>query len=289
MTVFRGEDAVERFLEAFDGWLSESVGAYLLGGSAMTVRGLTDGTDDVDLALCVVSEFEHVRRSLLEQGFDVFAEPTASFEGVGRTIELHHPDRELEIDLFERQIVAKVWITEKMRDRAEEFWTGDNVTAFVLSDEDMFLLKAVSGGDVGLDRRRDVEDMVTYARRGLDYDCIVEEIERQRPFNTGSVEAEQIRAGSHPLFAIERAIQSLSGLPRRFTGHVTESATELEVEHSILSAIDAGHRDVARIREHVESGVQSLPENARTEVDAGIDRLVRKRILERRDGTVRPT
>jgi len=34
-----------------------------------------------------------------------------------------------------------------MRDRAEEFWTGSFVTAFILSDEDMFLLKAVSGGD----------------------------------------------------------------------------------------------------------------------------------------------
>jgi len=35
-----------------------------------------------------------------------------------------------------------------MRDRAEEFWTGSFVTAFILSDEDMFLLKAVSGGDL---------------------------------------------------------------------------------------------------------------------------------------------
>jgi len=53
-----------------------------------------------------------------------------------------------------------------MRDRAEEFWTGGFVTAFILSDEDMFLLKAVSGGDLPSGRRRDIEDMRKYAQRG---------------------------------------------------------------------------------------------------------------------------
>jgi hypothetical protein len=60
MTVFKSRDAIKEFLEEFDSWLSESVTVYLLGGSAMTVRGLTDQTEDIDLALGVVSEFEHV-------------------------------------------------------------------------------------------------------------------------------------------------------------------------------------------------------------------------------------
>lgn len=289
MTVFRGEDAVTDFLETFDSWLSEPVRVYLLGGSAMTVRGLKDQTEDIDLALGVPAEFEYVRESLREQGFDVSDEPTEPFEGVGETVELRHRNLELEIDLFDRQIVGKVWLTAQMRGRAERFWSGATVTAFVLSDEDMFLLKAVSGGDVGLDRRRDVEDMAKYAQRGLDYDCILGEIENQRPFNTGSVEAKQIRERSHPLFAVERAVESLSGLPRQFTGRVTEFATELAVEYSILRAVDDGRRDAARIRDHVESNVRTLPENSETEVDAGIERLAEKRILERRDGTVRRT
>lgn len=54
-----------------------------------------------------------------------------------------------------------------MQDRAEEFWSGSHTTAFVLSDEDMFLLKAVSGGDVASGRRRDIEDMRMYAQRWL--------------------------------------------------------------------------------------------------------------------------
>jgi len=41
-TVFKGGEAIKEFLEEFDSWLSESVTVYLLGGSAMTVRGLKD-------------------------------------------------------------------------------------------------------------------------------------------------------------------------------------------------------------------------------------------------------
>jgi len=143
----------------------------------------------------------------------VTGEPTASFEGVGKTVEFYHPDRGFRVDLFEQQVVGKVWITEGMHDRADEFWTGKRATAYVLADEDLFLLKAVSGGDLGAGRRRDIEDMRTYAQRGLAYEVILNEIEEQRPFNTGSIEATHIRTQSHPLFTIEVAVQSLSGLP----------------------------------------------------------------------------
>ena len=202
MTVFKSGEAIKEFLEEFDSWLSEPVTVYLLGGSAMTVRGLKDRTEDIDLAVAVVSEFEHVYQTLTSKGFTVVDEPTESFAGVGKTVELHHEGRGFRIDLFERQIVGKVWITDRMHDRAEEFWTGRWVTAFILSDEDMFLLKAVSGGDLASGRRRDIEDMRKYAQRGLDYRPILAEIDEQRPFNTGTTEAQQIRDRSHPLFTV---------------------------------------------------------------------------------------
>ncbi|EMA46062.1 hypothetical protein [Halococcus saccharolyticus] len=287
MTVFRGGDAITEFLEEFDGWLSESVQVYLLGGSAMTIRGLTDQTEDIDFALGVSSEFEHVRESLQDQGFEITGEPTASFEEVGKTIELHHSERGLLIDIFERQVVGKVWITERMHERAEKFWSGDHTTAFVLSDEDMFLLKAVSGGDLGSGRRRDIEDMRRYAQRGLEYDVILNEIEKQRPFNTGSTEARQIRDRSHPLFAIETAVHSLSGLPSTFTNRVSEFATEFEIEHVVLRSVDDGIHDIDAIYRDVLANVRSLSEGDGAEVEAGVDRLSQKRILERDDGTVR--
>ncbi|MFW5900288.1 MAG: hypothetical protein ACOCTH_00745 [Halodesulfurarchaeum sp.] len=287
MTVFKGGEAITSFLEEFDTWLSESVDVFLLGGSAMTVRGLKDQTADIDLALGVVSEFEHVYQSLQERGFTVVDEPTASFEGVGKTVELHHEERGLQIDLFERQVVGKVWITERMHSRAEEYWAGDYATAFILSDEDMFLLKAVSGGDLASGRRRDIEDMRRYAQRGLDFESIVTEIDKQRPFNTGSTEARHIRDRSHPLFTIEVAVKSLSGLPRTLTSRIEEFATEFEVEYTILAAVDDGLTDVESISAHVFSNVTSLSDDQADAVDAAIERLIEKQILEQTGTTVR--
>jgi len=45
MTGIQRWQAIKEFLEEFDSWLSESVTVYLLGGSAMTVRGLKDQTE----------------------------------------------------------------------------------------------------------------------------------------------------------------------------------------------------------------------------------------------------
>ncbi|MDS0243877.1 MULTISPECIES: hypothetical protein [unclassified Haloferax] len=286
MTVFSGGDAIKEFLEEFDSWLSESVAVYLLGGSAMTIRGLKDQTEDIDLALGVITEFEHVCQSLQEQGFKITGEPTEPFDGVGKTIELRQSRRGFRIDIFDRQVVGKVWITGRMRKRAAEFWSGDYVTAFVLSDEDMFLLKAVSGGDLGSGRRRDIEDMRKYAQRGLEYDVILDEIAEQRPFNTGETEARQIRDRSHPLFAIEMAVSSLSGLPRTFTTRVSEFATEFEIEYFVLGSVDDGVNGIDAIQERVLSTVRSLSGDNGGEVTAGIDRLVQKQILDRKDATV---
>jgi len=281
MTVFTGSETIRAFLEEFNGWLSEPVTVSLIGGSAMTVQGLKAQTEDIDLALGVVDEFEHVFDRLQAEGFTVVGEPTAAFDDVGRTIELAHDDRGIQLDLFDRQVVGKVWLTDRMHDRADEFWAGEHARAQVLSDEDLFLLKAVSGGDLASGRRRDIEDMRTYAQRGLDYETIVSEIGEQRPFNTGSTEARQIRDRSHPLFTIEVAVDSLSGLPGSFTSRIEELGTDFEIEYAVLGAVDDGVQDRAAIRERVCSHVQTLSEAEVAPIDQAIDRLIEKQVLSR--------
>jgi hypothetical protein len=289
MTVFRGEDAIKRFLADLDEWVSGPVDCYLLGGTAMTARGLKDQTEDIDLAIGVTDEFDHIYQVLQDQGFETRNEPTAGFDSVGTTVELHHPNQGVKVDLFERQVVGKVWLTERMRYRADEFWTGEAVTASLVADEDMFLFKAVAGGDIGRGRRRDLEDMRMYAQRGLDYDVIVAEIDAQRPFNTGATEARQIRDRSHPLFAIETAVTSLAGLPAAFTEPITAYGTAFEVEYAILGAVDDGIHDIDRLQTRVLDTVRSLDPSDTDAVIAGIDRLVTKHVLTRGDGTVHLT
>ena len=118
MVVFSGGEAIKEFFAEFDEWLSEPVGVYVLGGSAMTIHGLKDQTEDIDLALAVTIEFEHAHHALQQHGFEVIDEPTESFDSVGKTVELRHQDRGFRVDLFERQVVGKVWITDRMHNRA---------------------------------------------------------------------------------------------------------------------------------------------------------------------------
>jgi hypothetical protein len=150
----------------------------------------------------------------------------------------------------------------------------------------MFLLKAVSGGDLASGRRRDIEDMRIYAQRGLDYESILTEIDAQRPFNTGSTEARQIRDRSHPLFEIEMAVNSLSGLPTAFTSRTADFATEFEVEYTVLGAVDDGLVNTEEIRERVRSNVRELSDEKEGAVEDAIDRLVEKRILVHDGNTV---
>lgn len=283
MRVFKGEDAIRAFLSEFDEWLSETVDVYLLGGSAMTAQGLQAQTEDTHLAVAVTAEFEYIYEILRERGFTVTSEPTESFEGVGTTVELYHPGREFQLDLFERQVVGKVWITNRIQDRADEFWSGGHVTAFALADEDMFLLKAVAGGDVASGRRRDIEDMRLFAQRGLDYDAIVNEIDQQRPFNTGSTEAEHIRNRSHPLLAIETAVEHLAGLPSSVSAQVSAFATECEVEYVVLTAVADGINSHAALQERARSTVRTLSDDDFNAIDNAIERLVEKQLLIRAD------
>jgi len=115
----------------------------------------------------------------------------------------------------------------------------------------------------------------------------VTEIEEQRPFNTGSTEARQIRDRSHPLCTIEIAVTSLSGLPATFTSRIEALGTEFEIEYVVLGAVDDGVHDIEAIRERVYSRVQTLSDAAVAPVERAVDRLVEKQVLTRDGQTVR--
>ena len=53
--------------------------------------------------------------------------------------------------------------------------------------------------------------------------------------------------------------------------------------------MDDGIHDIDTIRERVLSNVRSLSQDTENEIDAAIDRLTEKQILERSDNTVRLT
>jgi len=72
------------------------------------------------------------------------------------------------------------------------------------------------------------------------------------------------------------AVNSLSGLPNKFTTRITEFATEFEVEYTVLGAVDDGIDNVEVLRDRVLANVRALSDDQEDTVDEAIDRLVRK-------------
>ncbi len=286
MNEFRNLDQIKSFLSTVDGWLSEDVSLYLMGGAAMTARQIKPRTDDIDFGFSTEEHFQHVLNRFLDNGFLIAEEPTESIEGVGRTIKMYNHDAGVEVDIFERQVVGKVWITDRMRERADAFWTGERIEAHLLSEADIFLLKAVSGGDLGVGRRTDIDDLLRTAQAGIDWNVLIEEIVQQRPFNTGRHEARLLRDGSHPLLAIDISVSHLNGLPDNFTKKVTQLGTDAQVERTVLQTIDDGTTEPKTIREGVSSSVAILDEDESERVTDAIERLVEKDVLQRCEGSL---
>jgi hypothetical protein len=241
MTTFSGPDSVREVLGDIDGWLDQEVAAYLLGGTALTIAGIQPQTNDLDLALSTAGAHERLKRVLTDHDFEVDRTLTSASLGRGESVALVAPEAGIEVDLFDRQILGKARLTEAMRERASQFWSGEYVTAFRLADEDLFLLKLISGGSPVAGRERDLADARRLQARGLDWDALAAEVARQRPFNTGDLEGQQLRAPTtHPLPSLRRAIQQLGGVPDPFERTVMEATAETDTERAVLQALDGG-------------------------------------------------
>ena len=156
-----------------DSILSEKLDIYLLGGAVMAIIGLKAGTKDID----VIVEHEKDHRSLISS-----LEKCRYF--VLQPQDLSKPYFELSAtalqncegfrwEVFVEYVAKKLALTSTVQKRATEIYSGDKLTVFRLSNEDLFLMKAMT------ERDRDLEDMSILARSGLDYGIILRECTSQ--------------------------------------------------------------------------------------------------------------
>lgn len=280
MREFTTDEDVKTFLEDVDTWLDEPVTVFLVGGTALTIRGLSARTEDIDMAFYVSAHFDHVHETLTTHGFTTIDEPTSETDTHGRTVLLLHGDEGYRVDLFNRQVVGKVTITQAMKQRSDGFWTGNQMQASVLSAEDLFLLKAVSGGDLHAGRASDLHDLGVLAQTAdFDFDTVLDEIENQRPFNTGKHEAQLLRDGAHPLISIEIAILNLTGLPGDFTTQITRLATDCQIEKRVLHLVEDGTKNTNDVITGTEQEIQGITDTDHDRIRDAIHRLKQKTIL----------
>lgn len=150
---------------------------YIIGGENMRIKGLKQSTKDCDI---VVEKYalESVMNAIKKIGYSSKNEKDLSKDDtrVKPFIKFTHPNSR-DIEIFCDDIARKFYLSERMKKRAKEnktFIQNDKLKLYLLSNEDIFLLKAVT------DREGDLYDMTKLVQSGnFDWDIVWTELTEQ--------------------------------------------------------------------------------------------------------------
>lgn len=238
---------------------------YCIGGGALALRGLKATTKDIDLVVADHEAHDRLWTALTEGGYEPIEPPSAAYQQLGGESSVENDDG-CHVELFDRQVAGVLLLSEGMRDRSESFIEAGPLTVELVSEEDIFLFKAVTT------RPTDVDDMNTLVQTGLDFETIEAELRRQ----------------------VERLDD------RQFVTYVAESLHALDNRYGVtvpiadaVEEMGARYYDALEVLVHLDesTAVETLAaalELDRGEVDARLDRLEARGAVVVEDGIVTP-
>lgn len=147
---------------------------YLIGGGAMIFRREKLSTKDVDLVLLTDGHAKELEAVFTKMGMLVNSR---------LAVELQITSKDSQrpwVDIFVGRVCDGLSLTESMRQRSEHVANYGNISLYMLSREDIFLLKSIT------DRLRDLEEMLVLYSNGLDERPLFTECEIQdglQPFD----------------------------------------------------------------------------------------------------------
>ncbi len=148
--------------------LPRRVRVYMIGGGAMSFRGDKESTKDVDWVLEDPEGLTVLIETLKGLGYREVKSLPSEYETIGASAILRDDDG-FQCDLYLRQVCNALVLSKAMKERAEPFRTFGNLDCHLAAREDIFLFKGIT------EREKDLEDMLSLLRRGLDHNAIIEE------------------------------------------------------------------------------------------------------------------
>ncbi len=276
MREMSGAEAIKNEFMFLDKCITEIMNVYLMGGGAMTLRGLKNSTYDLDLLITARHDFEILSDLLRKQGYKVVDTPVKEYKDLGAALLFDKPSS-CRFDLFDRKVIKKLQLTEGMKHRSESVFSGTYLTVNALSNEDIFLFKGVAG------RSRDIDDMAMLVEtgNGLDFERIYEEFLNQLPVNRGKDEWDLLVAAprDHPVIAFERVLASLPmTLPSSFTDKIEREADRVYAEYELIRAVE-DKMDITDIAEVLMSR-NAVKVRSEDHVERIVEGLVAKKLIE---------
>lgn len=152
--------------------LKSEIDCYIIGGLAMMFHGTKLATKDIDIVFDYPKEACEFMETLKIIGFHEVQHVTKDHLKIGAHAVLEGPD-ECRFDIFIGNVCSGLILSEEMKRRATKVLSLRNLNIFVMSPEDVFLLKSIA------QREDDLADMATIAAMGLNWGDIAKELKNQ--------------------------------------------------------------------------------------------------------------
>ena len=159
--------------------LERPLTAYVVGGENMRIKGLKESTMDCDLVVESEKGFGALARSLKKIGYRSAMERRDQGGGQAPISGVFEHESKPTVDLFVKSIFGRIRLSDEMRGRSSRL-AHQNLSVGLLSNEDVFLLKAAAC------REGDLDDMVALVAakgdgtgrggRKFDWDAVWREI-----------------------------------------------------------------------------------------------------------------
>ncbi len=164
------KEELESLLEHVGEKIEKPMKIYMIGGCALSFKGLKETTKDIDIIVTSKADFGIFDKSMKENGFQSMSGRESEFYLTALAV---YKKEESRIDVFLKQVGKMLFLTKSMILRAEKYMKYDKLDVYLISNEDIFLFKTMTS------REGDIYDCDRIMRGNVDYDVIYEEIVEQ--------------------------------------------------------------------------------------------------------------
>lgn len=165
---------IDKELRTIAGHLRLKVRIYLIGGCAMSFRGIKESTKDIDVVFRTEREYRAFCDALMRSGYEEFVKMIDEY-GCLQAMKMCENKDGFHFDLFLMEVCKKLNLSKSMAGRAEPYNGYGVLSVFLVSKEDIFLFKSLASEG----RKRDLDDMKSLYPN-LDWNVMLREIKSQR-------------------------------------------------------------------------------------------------------------
>lgn len=150
------------------------ISIYLIGGCAMSFRGLKESTKDMDIVFKSKADHGVFCGALFGAQYFKPLQVVAEYAHLG-AMEMFENKDKFHLDLFVERVCGKMKLSSGVVARSEFYKSYGKMSVYLVAKEDIFLFKSLASEG----RKRDLDDMrVLYPN--LDWKAMEKELKSQR-------------------------------------------------------------------------------------------------------------